>query len=157
MVQPIKKTTWIPFYIYSLKLCICFLFCSAFPGEHTLTTRLLLTGNTNNSLTSLPSPKQFMTTMIISQTAVLESQSNQRGLLWNVFTQVSVCIILSGYWSVNRFNSFDCDSHNKTRSVWRWRWIFSSGIVWLSDCWNVLQCKWEAPYCGGVGLTLQTL
>lgn len=52
------------------------LVCLHFLGELTLLPHLPLTDNANISLTSLPPPKQFMATMIISQQQQrFESQS----------------------------------------------------------------------------------
>lgn len=67
--------------------------CLLSPGELTLIPYLILTDKTNNSLTSLPSPKQFITARLFhNNSGPWKPVNNQEGLLWNLFTEVSVCI-----------------------------------------------------------------
>lgn len=94
MLYTASQLLWKRGFIFSHKLCICsfVLLCLLSPGELTLIPHLLLTDNTNYSLTSLPPPKQFMTTMIISlQQWYLKASQQPTGIVVeSIYTSVSV-------------------------------------------------------------------
>lgn len=94
MFYTASQLLWKRGFIFSHKLCICsfVLLCLLSPGELTLIPHLLLTDNTNYSLTSLPPPKQFMTTMIISlQQRYLKASQQPTGIVVeSIYTSVSV-------------------------------------------------------------------